>query len=97
MAYKIFALILLTRLKSAGAERRIWWTQYGFKTGRGTADALLLARRIIEQNLQGPDRPLLMIALDWAKAFDSISPDRLMDSSRRFWIPEQFIKMISGI
>ena len=48
VAYKLFAMILMKRLKAAGVEERIWWTQYGFRSGRGTTDALLLIRRVIE-------------------------------------------------
>ena len=39
IAYKLFAQILLTRLKGAGAEDRIRHTQFGFKSGAGTTDA----------------------------------------------------------
>ena len=63
-------MVLMGRLKKAGAEERIWWTQYGFKSKRGTCDDLLLARRVIEQNLNS-SRKLMVIALDWVKAFDS--------------------------
>ena len=48
VGYKLFAHVLLHRLKAAGAENRIWHTQFGFESERGTSDALLLARRIIE-------------------------------------------------
>ena len=40
IGYKIFAFILLRRLKSVGAENRIWPTQFGFKSRSGTTDAL---------------------------------------------------------
>ena len=60
-------------MKDGGAENRIWASQFGFKTGRGTADYLLFVRRVIQQNLsKGQDNSLLLLALDWAKAFDSI-------------------------
>ena len=71
--------------------------QYGFKAGRGTADAILLARRIIERVHQRTDGKILMLALGWKKAFDSISPERLLCSLRRFGIPSQFVEAISGI
>ena len=38
-----------------------------------------------------------MVALDWAKAFDSISPDRLLLSLRRFDIPEHMVVVIGAI
>ena len=36
IGYKLFASILLSRLKVAGAEGRVWETQYGFCSGRST-------------------------------------------------------------
>lgn len=39
ITYKLFASILLKRLKRAGAERRVWRTQYGFRSKHSTADA----------------------------------------------------------
>jgi hypothetical protein len=39
----------------------------------------------------------MLLALDWAKAFDSISPEALIDALRRFGIPEKFIAAVSGI
>ena len=38
----------LRRLKDAGAEDRIWPTQFGFRSGCGCADALFIARRKVE-------------------------------------------------
>ena len=40
-----------------GAEDRIYASQFGLKTGRGTADAILLARRILEQVNERKDGP----------------------------------------
>ena len=95
-AYKFFAIVLMQRLKDAGAERRIWWSQYGFRSGRSTVDALLLARRVIEQNV-AVSRRLVVLALDWAKAFDSIDPQRLLAALTRFGLPAHFIQMIGAI
>ena len=39
----------------------------------------------------------MFIALDWAKAFDSISPARLCDALRSFGIPVDFIELIRSI
>ncbi len=40
VTFKLLAHILLQRLKSGDAESCIWHTQFGFKSGRGTHDAL---------------------------------------------------------
>ena len=97
VAYKLFACILLWRLKEAGAEQRIWATQYGFKSRHSTADALFLARRMIEETWDKRDGRLMLLALDWAKAFDSVSPDALCESLRRFGIPADFIQMVRAV
>ena len=97
VGYKLYAHILLQRLKDGGAEMRIWHTQYGFKAGCGTADALLLARRLLENSSQLKDGQMLMLALDWAKAFDSIAPDRLAWALHRFGIPQDFVEAVKSI
>ncbi|CAE8626062.1 unnamed protein product [Polarella glacialis] len=49
IGYKLYATILLERLKSAGAEERLWSTQFGFRSARGTLDAIFLARRLLDE------------------------------------------------
>ena len=90
VGYKIFAAILLRRLKDAGAEGRIWPTQFGFRSGCGCADALFIARRKVENAWARKDGNLLLLALDWAKTFDSISPAGLVNAMSRFGIPYHF-------
>ena len=72
IGYKLFATVLLQRLLAAGAESRIWHTQFGFRSQRGTADAIFVARRLIEQTWSKHEGRLVFVALDWAKAFDSM-------------------------
>ena len=97
VAYKLFASILLMRLKKAGAENRVWSTQYGFRSKHSTADALFLARRMIEATWDQRDGKLMLLALDWAKAFDSVSPEALCESLRRFGVPPALIQMVRAI
>ena len=97
VGYKIFAAILLRRLKDAGAEDRIWPTQFGFRSGCGCADALFIARRKVENAWARKNGNLLLLALDWAKAFDSISPAGLVNAMSRFVIPYHFCSVVRGI
>ena len=97
VGYKIFAAILLRRLKDAGAEDRIWPTQFGFRSGCGCADALFIARRKVENAWARKNGNLLLLALDWAKAFDSISPAGLVNAMSRFGIPYHFCSVVRGI
>ena len=94
---KNLASIVLARLKNAGAEARIWLTQFGFKSGAGTTDALFITRRILDRMWADMNGKGIFLALDWSKAFDSIAPDRLADALRRFGIPGPFIGLISNI
>ena len=97
IGYKLFAQIILSRLVDAGAEDRLWKTQFGFRSGRGTNDALFVARRALEHAWAIKDGKVIMLALDWAKAFDSVSPAALSSALRRLGIPDAFIKMIEAI
>ena len=97
IGYKILASLLLKRLKDAGAEARIWGAQFGFKSGAGTADALFIARRIMDDAHAANEGSCIFLALGWAKAFDSISPSRLAEALRRFGIPSHFIDLIGNI
>ena len=96
-ATKYLPEILLRRLTDAGAEDRIWPTQFGFRSGCGCADALFIARRKVENAWARKDGNLLLLALDWAKAFDSISPAGLVNAMSRFGIPFQFCSVVRGI
>ena len=75
VSYKIFAAIILQRLKDGGAEQRIWPTQFGFRSGFGTNDALFMIRRLMENAKASKDGRLIILALDWAKASDSVRLD----------------------
>ncbi len=97
IGYKLVAAILLNRLKQAGAEKRIWNTQFGFKSGSGTADALFAVRRLVDSICGSADSSAIFLALDWAKACDSISPSGLSAALKRFGIPQSFIDIIGSI
>ncbi|CAE8591027.1 unnamed protein product [Polarella glacialis] len=97
IAYNIFANLLLHRLREAGADGRIWPTQLGFKQACGTDEALLIARRHIEKAWALQGGSCLLLALDWAKAFDSIDPSGLIRALQRFGLPADFISMVQAI
>ncbi|CAE8648405.1 unnamed protein product [Polarella glacialis] len=59
--------------------------------------ALFLARRLLEQVWSRKDGQAIFLALDWAKAFDSVSPVGLLDALRRFGLPEKFLGVIKAI
>ena len=84
-------------LKNAGAEDRIWPIQFSFRSGCGCADALVIARRKVENAWARKNGNLLLLALDWAKVFDSISLASLVNAMSRFGIPYHSCSVVRGI
>ena len=67
MVYKLFASLLLARLQAAGAESRLTRTQFGFRRGCGTNDAVFLVRRRIDLALAQRYGQAGLVALDLKK------------------------------
>ena len=97
VAYKVYASILLRRLQAAGAEGRLTSTQYGFRSGCGTGDAVFCTRRLIELAMAQKHGHVSMLALDWRRAFDSINPEILTQALRRFGVPEHVLEIVGDI
>ena len=97
VAYKVLAALLFNRLKTGGTEGRIQESQYGFRPGRGTSDALFLARRIIDATLEDRDGQLYLLLLDWSKAFDRIKTSSLLLALQRFGLPQEVLDMVAAI
>jgi len=87
ISYKVLASLLLNRLKIAGAESRIRRTQFGFKSKAGTSHAIFLGRRLIDASLSLADGRLMLLLLDWRKAFDRVCPKAMIVALRRFGLP----------
>ena len=71
IAYKLFASLLKQRFLNAGVEARLWKSQFGFRRGHGTEDAIFVALRKIEQACAERNGSIRLLALDWKKAFES--------------------------
>ena len=56
------------RLKDAGFESRIWESQTGFRSKKGSTDAVFVVRRLIELAWETQDGKPICLALDCAKA-----------------------------
>ena len=65
--YKIYASLIQIRL-SAGIDKFIMKTQFGFRKHKSTAQAMYLARRVLDLGEQGTEEVTLLL-LDWEKAF----------------------------
>ena len=84
-------------MEEGGCEERIRPTQYGFRSNRGTSDALYIARRIIDAANISSEGSLYFLLLDWSKAFDRVKSDAMMIALRRFGIPERMLTIIASI
>ena len=71
--------------------------QFGFKSKSGTCEALFLLRRVLDDVWASNEDSVVIVALDWAKAFDCISPEGLLDALRRFGLPSCYLSIIKNI
>ena len=97
VGYKVLASLVLRRLQQGGSEHRISKSQYGFRPGRGTSDALFLIRRMIEATIDDTDASLYVVLLDWSKAFDRIKHDCLIKALHRFGVRGAMLDLIGAI
>ena len=93
--YKLHAALLRNRL-IAGLDNRIDNNQYGFRTKRSTTQPLFVARRLNDIAEASGD-PLFLVSLDWAKAFDTIDQDELINAVKRFNIPEETLAELKSL
>ena len=97
VGYKVLASLTHQRMIAGGTEARIRASQYGFRPGMGTADALMVVRRMIDAAHQSNNNPLVLVLLDWAKAFDRIKIKCMLSALTRFGLPREYVDMIHGI
>ena len=77
MIYNIFAKIIKDRLEEA-LDHELQTTQYGFRTGKSTSQAVHRIRRAQEFAERGWTQ-MYMVFLDWEKAFDKIWHEKLFE------------------
>ena len=80
-----------------GVDKHIHPAQFGFRPRRGTADALTLTRRMVDAAHQDRDDGLVLLLLDWAKAFDRVKRQSMMSALKRFGIPGVMVQVIDSI
>jgi hypothetical protein len=97
VAYKIFAALVLARLQDGGIEDRLTKSQFGFRRKRGTNDGIFAVRRHIDLALAQRYGSKGILALDWKKAFDSISPEALNVALNRFGLPAKLQRIVEQL
>ena len=76
---------------------KICSSQYGFRPKRGCCDALMVIRRMIDAAHESKHEGLMMVFLDWAKAFDRMKTDTLLLALTRFGFPSKVVNIIGAI
>ena len=72
-------------------------SQFNFRPRRGTADTLMVIRRMIDAAFQRNQESWLLLLLDWLKTFDRIKTPQMFSALRRFGLPPDVVEMIGGI
>ena len=97
VGYKILAALIHQRLIAGGVDDKITMSQFGFRPRRNCMGALMVVRRMIDAATEEKEHGLLMIFLDWAKAFDRIRVGGLVSALKRFGLPKLFVDLIASI
>ncbi|BHF82832.1 hypothetical protein SprV_0802597100 [Sparganum proliferum] len=92
IAGKIFAHILLNRLKKHLDQSVFGNSQCGFRGYRGTMDMTFAARQL-QEKCQEMRTHLYSTFVDLTKAFDTVNREGLWRIMQKFICPEQFIEM----
>ena len=94
IALKIYNKMLLNRLKPH-LESILRANQNGFREGRSTVGHILALRRIIEE-VKINNLPAIINFIDFRKAFDSISREKLFQILASYGIPATIIRAIKA-
>ena len=78
---KLFSMVLYARIQDL-VEDKLAEEQFGFRKGRGCADAVHVLRTVVKKSSEWGE-PLFMAALDVAKAFDRVHHADLFGSLLR--------------
>ena len=89
---KIFGKLLLHRLKPI-AEDILPESQCGFRPARSAIDMIFTLRQLQEKAIE-QQQPLLMLFVDFAKAFDTVTRKGLWRLLSRYGVPPKFISLL---
>jgi hypothetical protein len=92
---KLLARVIADRLETHMKQREPGWhsSQYGFRQGRSTIDAVKHARRSAQEMVthQGV---VLGVSLDITTAFNTIPCDRIIEAMRYYQVPKYLVDVI---
>ena len=94
-AAKMYNKLLLTRLQPV-LDPYLRYEQNGFRPRRGTVTQILALRRVIEE-ARIRQSTLVVVFVDFRKAFDSVSRDALPLVLRAYRVPQQLVSAIMAM
>ena len=93
--YKFLANLLSARFIAA-YDNWLQSTQFGFRPKRSTTQTIFIARRI--QNISKRQQSnMLLVLLDWEKAFGKINHDKLRQILRRLKTPPKMLRIVAAM
>ena len=92
---KIILRVMLNRNKKIMREK-IADEQFGYKPGKGTRNAILCLKTLIEKSI-GKQRDLFICYIDYVKAFDCVKHDKLMELIGRLEIDGKDLRLIQNL
>ena len=94
------AKMLLNLIKNRIApiiEQQLSDSQYGFRAGRGTRDAICQLRIMAERCLEMQKKTLYICFIDCTKAFDRVKHDLIFEILSKAGVPEKEINIIKNL
>ena len=72
--------------------------QFGFTTGKGTTEAILVVRNMIQKVAKKQDDDKIwFLFIDYSKAFDSVYHDAIWNTLKEFGVPNHLIWLLKGL
>lgn len=71
--------------------------QFGFMPGKGTSDAILTLRNIIEKTLSRQDQKLWVLFIDYTNTFDSVDHRKMWEALREIGVPHHLIWLVQNL
>ena len=95
IAAKIYNKLILLRIAPA-LDPLLRKNQNGFRKGRGTLSQILAIRRILEE-MRKLNKDAFICFVDFKKAFDSISREKMFEILKLYGIPQKIISAIRAL
>ena len=97
ISYKIFMSMIKDKIeKHLRVNDEMKETQAGFTAGGRVEDNLLIVQYCVEESFKGK-KPLILISIDYKKAYDSIRRDVLVENMKKYKIDPLLIDAITEI